>query len=840
MFQNITKDSDENQEYYDEGVKKVNTKDVLKRLFAKQNIILYIVTFMISMVGFNNSSLLFTITPFGLAIIASALGNNRPIGIMYVLSLIGTFVSFGFTNLLIYFITSLVLFISILIVRPKLQENVNEKRKIGGHLFFAVLIVQVIPMFFRTFYVFDLLTSIMLATTTLIFYKIFVNSITVIVDFGARRAFTIEEVIGTSLLLAITITAFGNINIFGFSIKNILSILIVLVLGWKNGLLVGATGGITIGVVLGVITETEPLMIAVYAVSGLIAGLLNKFGRIGVIVGFALGNIVLAYVANGNTAPLIIFQEILIAALGLLAIPKNVEINIEDLVGANKLLPETTGGSIEANQDTIYKLNSMSDTINDIAESYSNAAATILTDDELKVQEKKNIDIFKEELKKNIEDLEDNMLYDEIYYSTDELLQDIFNYLLDNDIITEKNLIKILEKHNNYIVGFENTKTQAREDVYKIVKAINYSYKISKMNFIWKKKLDESKKTVSSQLKGVSEAISKMAEDIDKKKKEDREDFADKKQEILKLLEQKEIEIKTIDIKQNASNRFIVEVYTDICNNLDGTECNIRKICKIISKVLDQNMIMQKQECGLRLEKNICKFTYISDDNYHIQIGTAKSTKADSPVSGDSSLETRLEDGKYLLALSDGMGSGPEAMKSSKIAIKMLERLLTAGFEKDVSLQLINSTLSANTEEDMYATLDIEILDLFNGNMEFIKNGACPTYVKRGKEVQLLKSMSLPTGIVNENDLVVYDFDLEDGDIIVMCTDGIIDSNKEYLNKHLWLKYLLEDMETTDAQQIADIILKEAIDNDFGNQKDDMSVIVAKIYKRGRACFVNL
>lgn len=831
MFQNIIKDSDENQEYYDEGVKKVNTKDVLKRLFAKQNIILYIVTFMISMVGFNNSSLLFTITPFGLAIIASALGNNRPIGIMYVLSLIGTFVSFGFTNLLIYFITSLVLFISILIVRPKLQENVNEKRKIGGHLFFAVLIVQVIPMFFRTFYVFDLLTSIMLATTTLIFYKIFVNSITVIVDFGARRAFTIEEVIGTSLLLAITITAFGNINIFGFSIKNILSILIVLVLGWKNGLLVGATGGITIGVVLGVITETEPLMIAVYAVSGLIAGLLNKFGRIGVIVGFALGNIVLAYVANGNTAPLIIFQEILIAALGLLAIPKNVEINIEDLVGANKLLPETTGGSIEANQDTIYKLNSMSDTINDIAESYSNAAATILTDDELKLQEKKNIDIFKEELKKNIEDLEDNMLYDEIYYSTDELLQDIFNYLLDNDIITEKNLIKILEKHNNYIVGFENTKTQAREDVYKIVKAINYSYKISKMNFIWKKKLDESKKTVSSQLKGVSEAISKMAEDIDKKKKEDREEFADKKQEILKLLEQKEIEIKTIDIKQNASNRFIVEVYTDICNNLDGTECNIRKICKIISKVLDQNMIMQKQECGLRLEKNICKFTYISDDNYHIQIGTAKSTKADSPVSGDSSLETRLEDGKYLLALSDGMGSGPEAMKSSKIAIKMLERLLTAGFEKDVSLQLINSTLSANTEEDMYATLDIEILDLFNGNMEFIKNGACPTYVKRGKEVQLLKSMSLPTGIVSENDLVVYDFDLEDGDIIVMCTDGIIDSNKEYLNKHLWLKYLLEDMETTDAQQIADIILKEAIDNDFGNQKDDMSVIVAKIYK---------
>ena len=162
----------------------------------------------------------------------------------------------------------------------------------------------------------------------------------------------------------------------------------------------------------------------------------------------------------------------------------------------------------------------------------------------------------------------------------------------------------------------------------------------------------------------------------------------------------------------------------------------------------------------------------------------------------------------------------------------MLERLLTAGFDKDVSLKLINSTLSANTEDDMFATLDIEILDLYNGNMEFIKNSACPTYVKRGRDIQLLKSMSLPTGILNDVDLVVYDYDLQDGDILVMCTDGVIDSNKEFVNKQLWLRYLLEDIETNDAQKIADIIIGEAIDNDFGNQKDDMSVIVAKITKK--------
>ena len=220
----------------------------------------------------------------------------------------------------------------------------------------------------------------------------------------------------------------------------------------------------------------------------------------------------------------------------------------------------------------------------------------------------------------------------------------------------------------------------------------------------------------------------------------------------------------------------------------------------------------------------------MSKDKHNLQIGIAKSTKEGSPVSGDTSTQIRLEDGKYLIALSDGMGSGPEARKSSKIAIKMLERLLTSGFKKDTSIKLINSTLASTMkEEDMYATLDIAILDLYAENMEFMKNGACPTFVKRNKEVQLLKSISMPTGILENIDLILYDKDIQKGDIIVMCSDGIIESNKEYQNKELWLKYLLEEITSDDVQKIADIIISEAIDNDFGKEKDDMTVIVAKV-----------
>lgn len=174
---------------------------------------------------------------------------------------------------------------------------------------------------------------------------------------------------------------------------------------------------------------------------------------------------------------------------------------------------------------------------------------------------------------------------------------------------------------------------------------------------------------------------------------------------------------------------------------------------------------------------------------------------------------------------------GPEAKKSSSIAIKMLKRLLSNGFDKDTSIGLINSTLSLNTEDDMYATLDTAIIDLYAGNMEFVKNGACPTFIKNKKSVQIVKSLALPAGLMDKIELVVHDKDLENGDIIVMCSDGILESAAEYQNKEIWVKNILEELITDNPQKIADILLHEAIDNGYGIAKDDMTVIVAKVSK---------
>ena len=834
MFQNLSNSTEdnfnENIQTKDNERNNYTKKELIKRTFSIQNCVIYVLSFLMSMAG-DTSSLL-VVAPFGFAMVAASVGTEVPAILVCFASILGTAFRSGTSYILTFILTILVFFASIIIVRPKLsleEYEANEQRKVGLHIAFAVLIVQIIPMFFRTFYVYDLLYSIMLSLSTFILYKIFVNSLSVYKGIGIKKVFSMEEVIGASIIAIIAINALGNLSIFGFSVRNILNILVVLVLGWKNGMLIGATGGVSIGFIVGMMQGDNPIIIAAYAISGMIAGLLNKLGRIGVITGFVIGNVVLAYMANGSNIEIIRFQEILIAALGLLALPKSAGLKVSDLQDKYKLLPETTGRTLEENRETISKLNNLSDTISQMAREYGEAATTV-AQEELSTQEESNREAFEKELKNNLEGYEENLLYNDIYNNEDGILDDIFDVLLKREVVTRKEIILIFAKHNHYIMGFSKKKDNEDDGVEKeiddIIRILNSAYRVSKLNFLLNKKIKENRKSVSTQLTGVSEVISNIAEKI----KEGNEDkFNVEKNEIKKLLEEKEIIVKDISIIEDSKNKYIINIYTNVCETVDGKQCFAKKIAVILEKVLKSKMILQKQNCGIRENTDICLFKFTSADKFSMQVGVAKSKKHESIISGDTTIQTRLEDGKYLLAISDGMGSGPEARKSSKIAIKMLERLLKSGFNKDTALKLINSIIENNTEEDMYATLDVNILDLYNGNMEFFKNGACPTFIKRNKKVEVLKSVSLPTGILDTIDLVEYNYDLRDGDIVVMCSDGVIDSTKEFINKELWIKYLLEDLETDDAQRIADIILNEARDNDYGQEKDDMSIICFRI-----------
>ena len=813
MFQNLNEDTIDLNSKNDLRNEEKNKFNILGNVFSKENLVIYIVSFMLSFISLGGDFSIFSISLLGacLAFSIPALG-------IVVISLLGNLIKFGTGGAVEYLLTALVMIATLFIIKPRYNEQErNEKIKIGKNVFIATFLIGILKILMSTFTLYDILSTITLSTIALVFYKIFVNSLPVVQEFYTKRAFSIEEVIGASLLFAIAVAAFGDSSIYGFSIRNVFSILIVMILGWKNGILVGTTSGVTIGVTLGVISNNEPIMIAAYAISGMIAGILNRFGKIGVVIGFALGNVVLAYVSNGYTVELIHFKEILLASVGLLLVPKNLQIDLEEFIGNSKFLPMAGERALNKSKEVAESLNNVSKAINQMATTYEEKPAT---KDEVNKEQEENKKIFVSELLNNLEPYKDNMLYDDIADVNGKIIDKIFNLLLDKQEITRQDLLKIFADCNSYIIGFDDKDISKRleENIMQIVRTINVSYKVSKSGFIWKKKIAQNKKNVEKQLKGVSKAIESMAKGL-KEDIENEEKYVKEKQQIIELLEQRNIELQDLSIKKE--NRFVVEIYRK--ENLETTK--IKTIEKILTKILGEKVVLNDQkDTGEKL-------TFISDDKYVMAMGTANMTKAKSKFSGDSTLTVRLNDGKYLIAISDGMGSGKEAKENSSKVLKLLENLLVSGFDKKISLDLINNAL-INQNKESFVTLDIAIIDLYLGNVEFIKSAACPTYIKHGKKVQMIKSNSLPTGIIEGSKIQTYDKDIEQGEIIVLCSDGILDSNVEYKNKELWIKYLLEDIETTNTQKIANLILEESIDNNYGVAKDDMSVLVCKFRKK--------
>ena len=212
MFQNIDGNAIDLNEEKKEKTNKVN---IFSNIFNIKNIAIYIVSFLISLVSLGGNYSIFSISILG-ACVASSL--PVPILGIIILSLIGNGIKFGVGGALEYFLTALVSVITLFIFKPRYNQNErNEKIKIGKNIFISTIIIQIIQYAMSGFTLYDVLAGITTSIIALVFYKIFVNSIIVLQDFREKRAFSIEELMGASLLLAISVGAFGDFNIVGFT-----------------------------------------------------------------------------------------------------------------------------------------------------------------------------------------------------------------------------------------------------------------------------------------------------------------------------------------------------------------------------------------------------------------------------------------------------------------------------------------------------------------------------------------------------------------------------------------------------------------------------------------------
>ena len=245
MFQNFA----ENIITKYKNIKENDELNSKNRLLIMQNILVYIIAFLISTVPIKG-----TVTPFAMAIFVACCNSNIPAGIILLITTIGTIVGFGSNGALIYILNVLVFMISILFVKPIIQDNRNEMTKLGKNLIISTSIVQIVKCIVKKeLFVYDILISVSSVILTYIFYKIFVNSVSVIKNINKEKIFSIEEIIGATIIVSIATAAFNNFSFFGLSISNIVAIFMILALSYRSGILVGGTTGISVGLILGIL-----------------------------------------------------------------------------------------------------------------------------------------------------------------------------------------------------------------------------------------------------------------------------------------------------------------------------------------------------------------------------------------------------------------------------------------------------------------------------------------------------------------------------------------------------------------------------------------------------------
>ena len=218
-------------------------------------------------------------------------------------------------------------------------------------------------------------------------------------------------------------------------------------------------------------------------------------------------------------------------------------------------------------------------------------------------------------------------------------------------------------------------------------------------------------------------------------------------------------------------------------------------------------------------------FLFTEEPKYIALTGVSRAVKEGEKVSGDQYATMESEKGKLILLLSDGTGSGEDASRGSG---RVMEKMLEAGFGTEASVNLLNSALYAQNEEDDHPTIDLCSLDLYTGECEICKVGGVATFWKTSGRVLCVGGESLPLGIFQKVQIERQMCQIRPGDLLVMMTDGVLDMMEDGEER---MAQVLEGLQEQNPQEIAEKILSYAICASEGRIRDDMTVFVLCLWE---------
>ncbi len=263
----------------------------------------------------------------------------------------------------------------------------------------------------------------------------------------------------------------------------------------------------------------------------------------------------------------------------------------------------------------------------------------------------------------------------------------------------------------------------------------------------------------------------------------------------------------------NSANRLIAEIYFALSEIPESRT----RILDLVSDELEMKLsaalpVSSVKEMRISLYEN---------PPYEIEVYSASLCASSSDISGDTFSVFYDGTGTGYIVISDGMGSGKSAAVDSHMVIGMFRRLICGGMECESAVRLINSVMVTKSREESFATLDAIKINLDNCCMTSIKSGAAATIIKKGDEIIKISSPTFPIGITKQAEISVSEYELDEGDIIIMFSDGISE------NEYLFAKECILQMDS--VNEIVREIASKADSFNPTLHSDDITVIGIKI-----------
>ena len=175
------------------------------------------------------------------------------------------------------------------------------------------------------------------------------------------------------------------------------------------------------------------------------------------------------------------------------------------------------------------------------------------------------------------------------------------------------------------------------------------------------------------------------------------------------------------------------------------------------------------------------------------------------------------------------MGSGEQAQNISSVALSLIESFYKAGLNSQIILNTVNKLLAVNSE-DSFTALDVSVIDLNECYVDFIKYGAPYGFIINKNGIKIVEGNSLPLGIIDDLKPSVARTQLQDGDMILLVTDGVSDAfgcSGEIID-------FLRTQLALNPQTLATNVMDKAKELNGGECKDDMTALAVRVFKKER------